>query len=110
MKIKRVLKEIPRRWLIGFYDAEEAAVDLVTEFREAWRYAMLLDKVEDKLPLQGEWMIYKGHSFRVVRSEKDGEFVGLCAELPGLSCLSKDYTHAFLGIIRVVEDDEPQSE
>ena len=42
------------------------------------------------------------YTFRVVWSETDQEFVGLCAECPGLSWLDKDSDRAFRGIKAVV--------
>lgn len=60
--------------------------------------------MDDNLPLLGVWMLYNGRHYRVIWSEEDQEFVGLCAEEPYMSWLSEDYTEAFLGIIDVVED------
>lgn len=40
--------------------------------------------------------------YRVVWSEEDGEFVGLCAEFPGLSWLAGGQTEALSGIVEVV--------
>lgn len=40
--------------------------------------------------------------YRVVWSEEDGEFVGLCAEFPGLSWLAGEQAKALSGIVEVV--------
>lgn len=42
--------------------------------------------------------------YRVEWSEEDGEFVGLCAELPGLSWLAKSRDEALKGIVAVARD------
>ena len=44
------------------------------------------------------------YSYRVTRSEEDQEYVGLCAEFPSLSWLSKTQTKAFSGIMKLVQD------
>ena len=44
------------------------------------------------------------YSYRVIWSDEDDEFVGLCAEFPGLSWLSKSQNQAFKGIRKVVDD------
>lgn len=59
----------------------------------------------DKLPLLNVWMLHNGRHYRVIWSEEDGEFVGVCQEEPYMSHLSEDYTEAFLGIIDLVETD-----
>ena len=42
------------------------------------------------------------YTYRVIWSEEDGEFVGLCAELPSLSWLDKSQAAALAGIVRIV--------
>jgi len=42
------------------------------------------------------------YSYRVSWSEEDSEFVGLCAEFPSLSWLSKTQETAFKGIRKLV--------
>ncbi len=42
------------------------------------------------------------YTYRVVWSDEDHEFVGLCAEFPSLSWLADDRTKALEGIVRVV--------
>ena len=42
------------------------------------------------------------YTYRVIWSEEDGEFVGLCAEFPGLSWLAPKMEDALKGIARVV--------
>lgn len=42
------------------------------------------------------------YTYRVTWSEEDGEFVGLCAEFPGLSWLADSMEGALRGITRVV--------
>lgn len=42
------------------------------------------------------------YCYRVVWSEEDGEFVGLCAEFPSLSWLDKKSETAFNGIRKLV--------
>jgi predicted HicB family RNase H-like nuclease len=46
----------------------------------------------------------KYYTYRVVWSDEDGEFVGLCAEFPSLSWLDEKQTGALEGIQRVVKD------
>jgi predicted RNase H-like HicB family nuclease len=41
--------------------------------------------------------------YRVIWSEEDGEYVGLCAELPSLSWLDKSRVAALTGIAEVVQ-------
>jgi predicted HicB family RNase H-like nuclease len=45
---------------------------------------------------------YKHYTYRVMWSEEDQEFVGLCAEFPSLSFLDEDMTAALNGIVDVV--------
>jgi predicted HicB family RNase H-like nuclease len=42
------------------------------------------------------------YTYRVTWSEEDGEYVGLCAEFPGLSWLSRSPEAALRGIRRVI--------
>lgn len=44
------------------------------------------------------------YTYRVRWSEEDSEYMGTCAEFPGLSWLDADATKAFLGIRRVTEE------
>jgi predicted HicB family RNase H-like nuclease len=44
------------------------------------------------------------YSYRITWSEEDGEFVGLCAELPSLSWLAETQELALKGIKKVVRD------
>jgi predicted HicB family RNase H-like nuclease len=44
------------------------------------------------------------YSYRITWSEEDGEFVGLCAELPSLSWLAESQELALKGIKKVVRD------
>jgi len=44
----------------------------------------------------------KFYTYRVFWSEEDAEFVGVCAEFPGLSWLDEDQHTAFTGIINLV--------
>lgn len=44
------------------------------------------------------------YAYRVIWSDEDNEYVGLCAEFPGLSWLSKSQDAAFKGIRKVVSD------
>lgn len=52
--------------------------------------------------------------YRVEWSEEDGEFVGLCAELPSLSWLAESPDEAFAGIrglaVEVLQDMEANGE
>ena len=43
------------------------------------------------------------YTYRISWSEEDEEFVGLCAEFPGLSWLASDSGEAFKGIREVVK-------
>lgn len=42
--------------------------------------------------------------YRVIWSEEDQEFVGLCAEFPSLSWLEEEQDAALHGIVRLVSD------
>ena len=44
------------------------------------------------------------YTYRVTWSEEDGEFVGLCAEFPGLSWLSADPEKAIRGVRALVKN------
>jgi predicted HicB family RNase H-like nuclease len=44
------------------------------------------------------------YSYRITWSEEDGEFVGICAELPSLSWLAQTQELALKGIKKVVRD------
>ena len=44
------------------------------------------------------------YSYRIMWSDEDQEFVGLCAEFPSLSWLSKTQDDAFQGIRKLVSD------
>ena len=44
------------------------------------------------------------YTYRVTWSEDDGEYVGLCIELPSLSWLSESPESALMGIREVVSD------
>ena len=44
------------------------------------------------------------YAYRVVWSDDDGEYVGLCAEFPSLSWLDKSQDNAFKGIRKLVAE------
>ena len=44
------------------------------------------------------------YTYRVLWSEEDKEFVGLCAEFPGLSWLAANQLEALAGIVTLVGD------
>ena len=44
------------------------------------------------------------YTYRVTWSEEDGEYVGLCAEFPGLSWLAETPEDALKGIRQIVAD------
>ncbi|CAK7066709.1 MAG: hypothetical protein DELT_01669 [Desulfovibrio sp.] len=46
----------------------------------------------------------KHYTYRVIWSEDDQEFVGLCAEFPSLSWLAEDQEEALRGITGLVND------
>jgi predicted HicB family RNase H-like nuclease len=46
---------------------------------------------------------HKHYTYRVLWSEEDNEFVGLCAEFPSLSYLDADMVAALQGIVDLVE-------
>lgn len=46
----------------------------------------------------------KHYTYRVIWSEEDHEFVGLCAEFPSLSHLDEDQVSALTGILALVTD------
>jgi predicted HicB family RNase H-like nuclease len=45
---------------------------------------------------------HKHYTYRVMWSEEDQEFVGLCAEFPSLSFLDENMTAALNGIVELV--------
>ena len=45
---------------------------------------------------------HKHYTYRVIWSEEDQEFVGLCAEFPSLSFLDENMTAALNGIVDLV--------
>jgi len=47
---------------------------------------------------------WERYVYRVEWSDEDGEFVGLCAELPGLSWLAKSRDEALKGIVAVARE------
>lgn len=49
-------------------------------------------------------MNIKHYAYRVIWSEEDQEFVGLCAEFPSLSWLEKTQEEALSGIVALVRD------
>jgi hypothetical protein len=44
------------------------------------------------------------YAYRVIWSEEDQEFVGLCAEFPSLTWLSRSQPAALAGIVRLVRE------
>jgi len=44
------------------------------------------------------------YSYRVIWSEEDGEYAGLCTEFPSLSWLAKTHEEAFAGIRQLVSE------
>ena len=44
------------------------------------------------------------YSYRVIWSEEDQEYIGLCAEFPSLSFLDKNQEKAFAGIRALIKD------
>lgn len=48
--------------------------------------------------------MHEKYSYRIIWSDEDQEFVGLCAEFPSLSWLSKTQDSAFQGIRKLVGD------
>ena len=46
------------------------------------------------------------YTYKVIWSEEDGEYVGLCAEFPSLSWLADTQKAALQGIRDVVVDDD----
>ncbi|GLQ87778.1 type II toxin-antitoxin system HicB family antitoxin [Dyella flagellata] len=49
-------------------------------------------------------MNYRHYTYRVMWSEEDQEYIGLCAEFPSLSWLAEDLQKALAGILDVVRD------
>ncbi|MEF2231997.1 MAG: toxin-antitoxin system HicB family antitoxin [Pseudodesulfovibrio sp.] len=49
-------------------------------------------------------MNVKHYTYRVLWSEEDQEYVGLCAEFPALSWLDEEQATALEGIVRLVRD------
>lgn len=58
--------------------------------------------------------MHEKYSYRIIWSEEDQEYVGLCTELPSLSWLSPSQTEAFNGIMklaaRIIQDMEKEGE
>ena len=50
------------------------------------------------------------YTYRVIWSEEDQEFVGLCTEFPSLSWLEEEQDAALHGIVRLVSDMEANKE
>ena len=48
--------------------------------------------------------MFEKYTYRIIWSDEDGEYVGLCAEFPSLSWLSKSQDGAFKGIRQLVKD------
>lgn len=46
----------------------------------------------------------KKYTYRVIWSEEDQEFIGLCAEFPSLSWLSPTQAKALSGIVKLVNE------
>ena len=46
----------------------------------------------------------KKYTYRIIWSEDDEEFIGLCAEFPGLSWLDPDHDNALRGIRSLVSE------
>ncbi|MEQ8404230.1 MAG: toxin-antitoxin system HicB family antitoxin [Oceanicaulis sp.] len=46
----------------------------------------------------------KKYAYRVVWSQEDGEFVGLCAEFPSLSWLAATQAEALEGVVHLVSE------
>ena len=44
------------------------------------------------------------YAYRIIWSEEDNEYVGLCAEFPSLSWLAQDQTAALHGIVELVKE------
>lgn len=45
---------------------------------------------------------HEHYTYRVIWSEEDGEFVGLCDEFPGISWLEENQADALKGIVDAV--------
>jgi len=45
---------------------------------------------------------YKHYTYKIVWSEEDGEYVGLCAEFPSVSFLHKKQSEALAGIVDTI--------
>jgi predicted RNase H-like HicB family nuclease len=56
-------------------------------------------KLEEKMGLEND-----RYSYRIIWSEEDREYVGLCTEFPSLSCLAGSPENALRGIRNIVED------
>lgn len=48
--------------------------------------------------------MFEKYTYRIIWSDEDGEYVGLCAEFPSLSWLSKSQDAAFKGIRQLVKE------
>lgn len=49
-------------------------------------------------------MNHEHYTYRVLWSQEDGEYVGLCAEFPSLSWLDENMDGALAGIVTLVKD------
>lgn len=68
-----------------------------------YRQCMILRKCLSKLDKIGQGCMHrKQYTYRVICSEEDNQYVGLCAEFPSLSWLDADQSKALSGIIELV--------
>jgi predicted HicB family RNase H-like nuclease len=58
-----------------------------------------MSKKKDDMPPLAQQFAY-----RIIWSDDDKDFVGLCAEFPSLSWLAENQEEAFKGIVSLVED------
>jgi hypothetical protein len=62
------------------------------------------DASGDTIPGEGLMNSWERYVYHVEWSDEDGEFVGLCVELPGISWLAKSRGEALKGIVVIGRD------
>ena len=73
----------------------------ITQSNDKQRFSAPLGKANLE---NGDALNYQHYCYRVIWSEEDEEFIGLCAEFPSLSYLDENRDTAFEGISELVQD------
>lgn len=78
--------------------------DIAAEIEEGLRHALAYMRGEKPAARLTAVSTCGRYVFRVLWSEEDKEFVGTCAQFPGLSHLDPDQDAALQGIVALVAD------